>query len=64
MIKKLSAVGNSLALIIEKPILGLLEIDRDTPLEITTDGDGLWIKPLRKRPAGVPKSFGAGKTEA
>lgn len=53
-----------MALIIEKPILGLLEIDRDTPLEITTDGDGLWIKPLRKRPAGVPKSFGAGKAEA
>jgi antitoxin component of MazEF toxin-antitoxin module len=51
MIKKLSAVGNSLALIIEKPILLLLGIDRDTPLEIKTDGEGLTIRPLRKKSA-------------
>ena len=30
MIKKLSAVGNSLALIIERPILELLDITKDT----------------------------------
>ena len=37
MRKKLSAVGNSFGLVIEKPILELLNIDRDTELDITTD---------------------------
>ncbi|MFZ4404674.1 MAG: AbrB/MazE/SpoVT family DNA-binding domain-containing protein [Pseudobdellovibrionaceae bacterium] len=47
MRKKLSAVGNSFGLVIEKPILELLKIDRDTELEITTDGDRLIIEPIR-----------------
>jgi antitoxin MazE len=47
MIKKLSAVGNSLGLIIERPILELLDIDKDTPLEIRTDGEALIIRPAR-----------------
>ncbi|MBM4378941.1 MAG: AbrB/MazE/SpoVT family DNA-binding domain-containing protein [Deltaproteobacteria bacterium] len=45
MVKNLSAVGNSLGLIIEKPILELLKIDKDTPLEVTTDGRSLIITP-------------------
>ncbi len=50
MVKKLSAIGNSLGIVIEKPILELLKIDRDTELEITTDGTRLIIEPLdRKR---------------
>lgn len=48
MIKKLSPVGNSLGLIIERPILELLNITRDTPLEIRTDGEGLIIRPVRE----------------
>jgi antitoxin component of MazEF toxin-antitoxin module len=48
MIKKLTAVGNSLGLIIERPILELLDIDRDTPLEVRTDGESLIIRPQRK----------------
>jgi len=47
MIKKLTPIGNSLGLIIDRPILGLLDIDRDTELEITTDGDTLMIQPVR-----------------
>ena len=47
MRKKLSAIGNSLGLIIERPILDLLSIDRDTELEIRTDGEGLTIRPVR-----------------
>jgi antitoxin MazE len=50
MIKKLTAIGNSLGLIIERPILELLKIDKDTPLEVRTDGEGLII-----RPAAHPK---------
>ncbi len=47
MRKKLSAIGNSLGLVIEKPILELLRIDRDTELEVRTDGDRLIIEPVR-----------------
>lgn len=47
MRKKLSAVGNSFGLVIEKPILELLNIDRDTELEMTTDGERLIIEPVR-----------------
>lgn len=45
MIKTLVKHGNSLALIIDKPILELLKIKEDTPLEITTDGVSLALKP-------------------
>lgn len=49
MKKKLSAIGNSLGVVIEKPILELLGIDRDTELELTTDGHRLIIEPVRQR---------------
>jgi antitoxin MazE len=48
MVKKLTAIGNSLGLIIEKPILELLDIDKDTLLEVRTDGEALIIRPQRK----------------
>jgi antitoxin component of MazEF toxin-antitoxin module len=48
MRKKLSAVGNSLGLVIERPILELLAIDRDTELEMTTDGERLILTPIRQ----------------
>ena len=47
MIKKLTRHGNSLALVLDKPILDLLGIDADTPLELTTDGRGLHVEPAR-----------------
>ncbi len=47
MIKKLSAVGNSLGLVIERPILELLNISKDTPLEVKTDGESLIIRPAK-----------------
>lgn len=46
MIKKLVAHGNSAALIIDKPILQLLKVDTDTPLEIVTDGKSLIVSPV------------------
>lgn len=46
MIKKLVAHGNSAALVIDKPILELLRVDMDTPLEITTDGRNLIVSPV------------------
>jgi antitoxin component of MazEF toxin-antitoxin module len=47
MIKKLSKHGNSLAVVIDRPVLDLLKIDVDTPLEISTDGQVLVISPVR-----------------
>ncbi len=48
MRKKLTAIGNSLGIVIEKPILELLDIDRDTELDLKTDGDRLVLVPIRK----------------
>ena len=50
MTKTLTAIGNSLGLIIERPILDLLKIDKNTPLEVTTDGKGLYIRPVGSDP--------------
>ncbi len=49
MIKKMTRHGNSLALVIDKPVLKLLAIDADTPLEISTDGRMLMVSPVRDR---------------
>jgi antitoxin component of MazEF toxin-antitoxin module len=49
MIKKLSKHGNSLALVIDRPILELLGIDERTSLEIRTDGQALVVVPVRSK---------------
>lgn len=46
MTKHLTQHGNSAALIIDKPIMELLNIDMNTPLEISTDGRSLVISPV------------------
>lgn len=45
MVKTLTKHGNSYALVIDKPILELLNIRPDSPLEVTTDGRVLTITP-------------------
>jgi antitoxin component of MazEF toxin-antitoxin module len=45
MTKRLTRVGNSQALMIDKPVMDLLGITMETELEITTDGRGLHIVP-------------------
>jgi antitoxin MazE len=52
MVKTLTKHGNSLALVIDKPILDLLKIEADTPLEITTDGQRLMIEPADPKRRG------------
>ncbi len=47
MVKKLSRHGNSLALVLDRGVLELLEIDAKTPLQITTDGHALIVSPVR-----------------
>ncbi|HEX4134223.1 MAG TPA: hypothetical protein VHY84_06345 [Bryobacteraceae bacterium] len=48
MIKKLTKHGNSLALVIDRPILDLLNIDPETPLDVITDGRQLIIAPSKQ----------------
>ena len=47
MIKRLTKHGNSLALVIDRGVLDLLDIDADTPLALTTDGTCLIVAPVR-----------------
>lgn len=53
--KRLTKHGNSLALVIDKPVLELLKIGQDTDLDITTDGKSLLISPAR--PSSRRKKF-------
>jgi antitoxin MazE len=46
MKKKLSKYGNSLFLLIDKPILELLHINENTELAISTDGKNIVISPV------------------
>ena len=57
MVKKLTKHGNSLALVIDRPILDLLKIEADTPLEISTDGRQLIVAPAQ--PSARRKKFDA-----
>jgi antitoxin MazE len=47
MIKHLTKHGNSLALVIDRSVLELLNIQADTPLSLTTDGRSLVLTPAR-----------------
>ena len=47
MVKKLTQHGNSWALVIDRPIMDLIKMDTDTPLEISTDGNRLILSPVR-----------------
>ena len=43
--KKAGQGRNSVALVIDRPILDLLKIDAETPLDISTDGQRLIVAP-------------------
>lgn len=47
MVKRLTKHGNSLALVIDRGVLDLLNIDVETPLSVTTDGKCLIVTPVR-----------------
>lgn len=52
MIKNLIKHGNSHALVIDKAVMELLKIEPDTPLEVSTDGESLLIRPVRDAKSG------------
>ncbi|GMO35835.1 MAG: AbrB family transcriptional regulator [Termitinemataceae bacterium] len=45
MVKKLIQHGNSVALVIDKPILEMLNITNETSFELTTDGKNIILSP-------------------
>ena len=47
MRKRLTKTGNSLALVLDRPLLEAAGIDADTPLEVSTNGDVIVITPVR-----------------
>jgi len=47
MVKTLTKTGNSLALVLDRPLLEATGIDATTPLEISTNGDVIVISPQR-----------------
>jgi len=59
MMKRLARHGNSLALVLDRGVLNLLDIDADTPLSVTTDGRCLVVSPVRdsRRRAAFRKSL-------
>ena len=49
MSKRLTKHGNSLALVIDKPLLSVLKINEKTDLEILIEDDTLIIRPIKKK---------------
>lgn len=47
--KKPIAVGNSLAVVLDKPVLEATGITKDTQLEVSTNGDVIVLSPVRDK---------------
>jgi len=47
MQKNLTRNGNSYALTLDKPLMELLNMSADTPVEIRTDGQSFLVMPVR-----------------
>lgn len=62
MIKTLTKHGNSLALVIEKPVLELIGADAETQFDISTDGQVLILTPIKN--AGRNQAFKAALDKA
>jgi antitoxin component of MazEF toxin-antitoxin module len=53
IIKKLARLGNSSAVILDKAVLHLVDLDSDSDVRITVEGDAVCIR--RHRPAGATR---------
>ena len=49
MVKTLTKTGNSLAIVLDKPLLARLGISAKTPIEVSTDGQVIVLSPVRGR---------------
>ncbi len=57
MRKRLTKIGNSLGVVLDRPLLDQLGVDAETELEISSDGSVILIAPVRskKRDAKLKK---------
>jgi antitoxin component of MazEF toxin-antitoxin module len=46
MVKHLQRIGNSRGIVLDKPILDLLNIPENAAFEVTTEKSGLFLRPL------------------
>ena len=49
MQKRLTKIGNSLGIVLDRPLLEKLGVDAETDLEISTDGSVILIAPVRSK---------------
>jgi antitoxin component of MazEF toxin-antitoxin module len=49
MIRTLTRQGNSLALVLDRSIRDLMEIDAETPLKVSLEGRKLIVEPLSEK---------------
>jgi antitoxin MazE len=56
-LKHLTRQGNSLAIIIDRPILDMLDINEKTPLKLTTDKGKIILEPVSEKE--IEERFGA-----
>lgn len=64
MIKKLTRYGSSAAIVLDRPVLELLNISFSTPLKITTDGNRIIIAPAppeESQETETPADFSKGQ---
>lgn len=55
MKKKLSQIGSSMGLVIDKPIIELLSLYGEVDIKVTDDGKGLLIYPSQEEPGTAPR---------
>ncbi|OFV84583.1 MAG: hypothetical protein A2W26_10610 [Acidobacteria bacterium RBG_16_64_8] len=63
MRKKLTRQGNSAALVIDKPLLELLDLDAGSSVDVQTDGTSLLVRPVRSLSARRRAAFARALTE-
>jgi antitoxin component of MazEF toxin-antitoxin module len=49
MRKRLTKTGNSVALVLDRPLLEATGLDADTEVEVSTDGDVIVVTPVRAK---------------
>ena len=62
-LKHLTRQGNSLAIIIDRPILDMLDINEKTPLKLTTEGGKIILEPVSAQEIERRFSAAADKVE-
>ena len=49
MVKRLTRQGNSIAIVLDRPIIEAAQLDEGQEVEVSTDGDVIIITPVRSK---------------